>query len=80
MRSWTVKVDQGQIVMRCGRERSEKLTLWFRSRGAGDRNGQGVGVESAEDEKGESGFGEHDGRECREKDETIMAPGLKFGR
>jgi len=37
-----------------------KLTLWLRSRGAGDRNDQGVGGENPDDEEGESSFGEHD--------------------
>jgi len=37
-----------------------ELTLWLRSRGAGDRNVQGVDGESPDDEEGESSFGEHD--------------------
>ena len=81
MRSWsTAQGNQGQIVIRYGGERSGKLTLWLRSGGTGDRNGQCVDVENAECEEGESGFGEHDGVECREKDEKITAPGLRFGR
>ena len=44
-----------------------KLTLWLRNGLAGDRNAQGVDIESAENEGGEDGFGEHDDTECREK-------------
>ena len=58
--SWTFGGDQGQIVIKYGMERSEKLTSWLRSGLTGDRSGPGVDVESAEDEGGESGFGEHD--------------------
>ena len=47
--------------------RSGKLTLWFRSGLTGDRNAHGIDVESAEEEEGEGGFGEHDGIECRKK-------------
>ena len=54
-----------------------KLTR-LRSGFAGDRNGQGTGVEGAEDEGDESGFGEYDYRECREKEQRIMVPGLRF--
>jgi len=54
-------------VIRYGRERSGRLTFRLRSRGTGDRNGQGVDGDSADDEGGESDFGEHDDRECREK-------------
>jgi len=61
------------------RERSGKLTVWPRSRGAGDRNGQGVDEENPDDEEGESGFEEHDDMECREGEQITMAPGLKFG-
>ena len=46
------------------RGRSGKLTLWLRNGLTGDWNGQGVDTESAEDEGGEKGFGEHDDREC----------------
>jgi len=59
------------------RERSGKLTLWFGSRGTG---GQGVDGECADDEEGESSFGEHDDMECREEEWITTAPGLKFGR
>ena len=65
---------------RCDRERSEKLTLWLRSRGAGDRTGQGVDGENPDDEESESSFEEHDGMECREEEQITTAPGLKFGR
>ena len=67
-------------MVRCERERSGTLTLWFRSRGAGDRNGQGVDGESPDEEEGESSFGEHDDMECREEEQITTAPGLKFGR
>jgi len=40
--SWAVEGDQGQIVVRCDRERSGKLTLGLRSGGAGDGNGHGA--------------------------------------
>ena len=60
-----------------GEGRSKKLTLWLGSRRTDDRNGYGVGVERAESEEGESGFGEHDDRDCRDKEETITAPGLR---
>ena len=56
-----------------------KLTFWLRSGLAGDWNRQGVDVENAEDEGGESGFGEHD-RKRREGKQIATAPGLKFGR
>jgi len=49
-------------------EGSGKLTFWLRSGGAGDRNGQGIDRESTDDEEGESGFREHDDKECREKE------------
>ena len=39
-----------------------KPTLWLGNGGTGNWNGQGVDVESAKDDGGESGFGEHDGR------------------
>ena len=62
------------------RGRSGKLTLWLRNGLTGDWNGQGVDTESAEDEGGEKGFGEHDDRECREEEQIATAPGLKLGR
>ena len=65
---------------RYGVERSGKLTLWLRSGFTGDRNAQGVDVESAEDEGGENCFGKHDDRECREVEQITMAPGPKFWR
>ena len=61
-------------------ERSEKLTLWLWSRGAGDRNGHGVDGENPDDEEGESSFGEHDDMECRKEEQITTAPGLRFGR
>jgi len=79
-RSWAVEGDQGQIVVRCSRERSGKLTLWLRNRGAGDRNSQGIDGESADGEEGENDFGEHDDMECRKEEQIITAPGLKFRR
>jgi len=66
-------------VVRRDRERSGKLTVWPRSRGAGDRKGQGVDGENPDDEEGESGFEEHDDMECREEEQITTAPGLKFG-
>jgi len=63
--SWAVEGEQGQIVVGCDRERQMKLTLWLRSRGAGNRNGQGADRESPDEEEGESGFEEHDDMECR---------------
>ena len=48
-------------------KRSGKLTR-FRTGFTGDRNGQGVDVECAEDEGDESGLGEHDDRERRKKE------------
>ena len=78
--SWAVEGGQGQIVVRCDRERSRKLTLWLRSRGACDRNGQGVDGEYPDDEEGQNTFGEHDDVECREEEQIATAPGLKFGR
>ena len=62
------------------RERPGKLTLWLRSRGAGDRNGQGIDGENPDDDEGESSFEEHDDAECCEEEEIRTAPGLKFGR
>ena len=59
--SWTVEGEQGQIVVRCDREQSGKLTLWLRGRRAGDTKGQGVDGENPDKEEGESSFGEHDG-------------------
>ena len=79
MRSWTAGADEGQIVpMRYGRERSGKLTLWLRSGLTGDWNGQGVDVQSAKDEGGKNGFGEHDVGVCRGEERVTMAPGLRF--
>ena len=72
--------DQGQIVVRYGRERSGKLTPWPRSGGAGDRTGQGVDGECPDDEEGESSSGEHDDTERCEEEQITAAPGLKFGR
>ena len=66
-------------MVRYGRVRSGKLTLWFGSRGTCDRNGQGVDGENPDDEEGESSFGEHDDLRSREERMT-MAPGLKFGK
>jgi len=57
-----------------------KLTVWLRSGGAGDRNGQGVDGESPDEEEGESGLEEHDDMECREEEQITTAPGLKLGR
>ena len=59
--SWAVEGEQGQIAVRCGRERPGKVTLWLRSRGSGHRNAQGVDRENPDEEEGESSFGEHDG-------------------
>ena len=46
----------------------------------GDRNGQGVDGECADGEENEDGFGEHDDRECRKREQKTEAPGLEFGR
>jgi len=73
---WAVEGDEGQIVVRYGEERCGKLTFWL----TGDRNGQGVDIESAKDEGNGGGFGEHDDRECREKKQITTAPGLGCGR
>ena len=78
--SWAVEGDQDQTVARCDKERSGKLTLWLRSRGAGDRNGQGIDGDSPNDEEGENSFEEHDDVSCREEEQMITAPGLRFGR
>jgi len=67
-------------VVRCGRERPGKLTLWLGSWGAGDRNAQCVDGESADGEEGENGFGKHDDMECRKGEQITRAPGLKFER
>ena len=67
-------------MVRCNRERSGKLTLWLRSRGAGDRKGQRFDGEDPEEEEGESSFGEHGDMECREEEQIATAPGLKFWR
>ena len=66
-------------MVRCDRERSGELTLWARSRGAGDRGGQSVDGESPDGEEGESGFDEHDGMKC-EEEQITTAPGLRFWR
>ena len=42
---------------------------WLRSRGAGDRNGQGVDGECPDEKEGDSSFGEHDDVECREEEQ-----------
>jgi len=55
--SWAVEEDQSQIEARYGRERSRGLTLWLRSRGAGDRNGEGADGEYPDEEESESTFG-----------------------
>ena len=57
-----------------------ELTLWLRSGGAGDRNGQGIDGENPDEEEGESSFEEHDDVSFREEEEITTAPGLKFGR
>ena len=75
--SSAIEGDQGQIVVRWDTERSGELTLWLRSRRAGDWDGQGADGESPDGEKGEGGFEEHDDKEC-EEEQTTMAPGLKF--
>jgi hypothetical protein len=54
--------------------------FWRRSRRTGDRDGQGVDVNSTDGEGGESDFGEHDDRECRKKEQIITAPGLELER
>ena len=46
----------------------------------GDWNGQGVDGECADGEGNEDGFGEHNDRECRKREQKTEAPGLKFGR
>jgi len=66
--------------MRCGSERSGRLTFWLGSGLTGNRNAQSVDGESADGEVGECGFGEHDDKECRKKEQITTAPGLKFGR
>ena len=53
--------------------------MWFRRGGTGDRNGQGVGGESSNNEGDENEFGEHD-EEFREEEQIIMALGLRFRR
>jgi len=67
-------------VVRRDRERSDKLTLWLRSGGTSDPNGQGVDGESPDGEEGENSFEEHDDMECDEEEQITTAPGLKFGR
>ena len=56
----------------------EKLTVWLRSGRTGNWNGQGVDVERTDGEEGESGFGEHDDKNCREEEQITTAPGLEF--
>ena len=68
---------EGQMVVGCGIGRPGKPTFWLRSADYGNR--QGVDVESSEEE-GESDFGEHDDRGCREREEVTTALGLEFGR
>ena len=75
--SWIGEGDQGQIVITYGRKRSGKLTR-LGSGFTGDRDGQGVGVENAEDEGDKGSFGEHGDSECRERGMILTAPGLKF--
>jgi len=58
---------------RCDREQLGKLTLWFRSGGAGNQNGHGVDGESPDGEEGQNGFEEHDGMECREEEQRHQA-------
>jgi len=67
-------------VVRSDRERSAKLTLWLRSRGARNWGGQRVDGECPDGEEGESSFEEHDDVDCREEEQITTAPGLKFGR
>ena len=67
-------------MLRYGREKLGKITLWFRRGGTSDRNGQSVDGEGADNEGDESNFREHDDGECREEEQIIMAPGLRFGR
>jgi len=67
-------------VVRCDRERSGKLTLWLRSRGARDRDGHGVDGDGPDGEEGENSFEEHGDTECRDEEEMTTAPGLKSGR
>ena len=78
--SWAVEGDQGQIVVRCDRERSGRLTVWLRNGRPGDRDGQGVDGESPDCEEGESNFEEHGYMKCREEEQITTAPGLEFGR
>jgi len=77
---WAIEGDEGQIVIRYGRERSRKRTFWLGGGGTGDEKGRGVDGEREDGEEGESDFGEHDDRECREKEQITTAPGLRFGR
>ena len=76
-RPWTVEGDGGQMVIRYGRERSDKLTSWPGSGLTGDWNSQGVEVESTEGEGDESGFGEHHDKRSRREGRITTAPGLK---
>ena len=72
--------DQGQIVITYSGQLSGKLTVWLGSGSTGHRGAQSVHGESADGEEGEEDFGEHDDRNCREKEQITTAPGLKFGR
>ena len=67
-------------MIRYGRKRSGKLTFWLRSGRTGDRKDHRVDGESTDSEGGESDFGEHDDRECREIGQIATAPGLGFER
>ena len=57
-----------------------ELTLWLRSGGAGDRNGQSVDGKRPDGEEGENSFEEHNDMMCREEGRITTAPGLKFWR
>jgi len=57
----------------------ETLTLGLRSRGASDRDGQGIDGESPDGEEGKSSFEEHGDMKC-EEEQITTAPGLKFRR
>ena len=71
------KVDRDEVY---GEQLSGKLTIWLRSWSTGDRGAQGVDGECADGEEGEEGFGEHDDRVCRKREQITTAPGLRFGR
>ena len=61
-------------------ENNRGLTLWLRSGGTSDPNGQRVDGESPDGEEGERSFEEHDDMVCCEEERITTAPGLKFGR